>query len=54
MKSKGMRRTGQVTHEHTGRRGAHTGFSWEIRKEGLLGRLKYRWEDNIKMNLREI
>jgi len=33
----------------------HTGF-WCVRPEGqrALGRLRHRWEDNIKMGLKEI
>jgi hypothetical protein len=41
--------------------GAHGGgerciqhFGWEARREELLGRPRRRWEDNIKMDLREI
>jgi hypothetical protein len=30
-----------------------TGFGWEARSERPLGRLRHRWEDNIKMDLRE-
>jgi hypothetical protein len=38
-----------------GRRGMHTGFWWG-KPEGkrLLGRPRHRWEDDIKMDLREI
>jgi hypothetical protein len=31
-----------------------TGFWWESQKERALGRHRHRWEDNIKINLREI
>jgi hypothetical protein len=31
-----------------------TGFGWEARRQKTTGRPKHRWEDNIKMNLREI
>jgi hypothetical protein len=37
-----------------GRRGMHIGFWWESRKERPLGRPRRRWEDNIRMDLREI
>jgi hypothetical protein len=30
------------------------GFGWEVRRERPLGRPRRRWEDNIKMDLREI
>jgi hypothetical protein len=30
------------------------GFGWEARKEETTGKLRRRWEDNIKMDLREI
>jgi hypothetical protein len=41
--------------EHTGRRGMHTGFWWESQKERTpLGRPRRRYDDNIKMDLREI
>jgi hypothetical protein len=33
-----------------GRKGMHIGFWWESRKE----RPRRRWEDNIKMDLREV
>jgi hypothetical protein len=38
-----------------GRRGMHIGFWWE-KPEGKrpLGRPRLRWEDNIRMDLREI
>jgi hypothetical protein len=29
-------------------------FGWEARSKRLLGRPRRRWEDNIKMDLREI
>jgi hypothetical protein len=39
-----------------GRREMRIGFWWESKKERerLLGKPKCRWEDNIKMELREI
>jgi hypothetical protein len=30
------------------------GFGWEARRKRPLGRPRCRWEDNIKMDLREI
>jgi hypothetical protein len=30
------------------------GFGWEARRQRPLGRPRCRWEDNIKMDLREI
>jgi hypothetical protein len=39
-----------------GPRGMYVGFWWETRKKKkkkLLGRPKYRWEDNIKIDLRD-
>jgi hypothetical protein len=35
-------------------RGVKQGFGWEIRREEATGRSRLRWEDNIKMDLREI
>jgi hypothetical protein len=36
-------------------RGMHIGFLWESHRErDPLGRHRYKWEDNIKMVLREI
>jgi hypothetical protein len=35
------------------RRRMHTGSGGKARGKRPLGRLKRRWEDNIKMNLRE-
>jgi hypothetical protein len=32
----------------------HIGFCWEILKKRALGRPTRRWEDNIKMVLREL
>jgi hypothetical protein len=29
-------------------------FGWEARRQEPLGRPRHRWEDNIKMDLREI
>jgi hypothetical protein len=31
-----------------------TGFGWEARREETLGRPRRWWEDNIKLDLREI
>jgi len=28
-------------------------FTWKTSRKGLLGRPMHRWEDNIKINLRE-
>jgi hypothetical protein len=33
---------------------ACTGFWWGNQRERPLGRLRRRWEDNIKMNLQEL
>jgi len=30
------------------------GFGWEARKEETTGKTRCRWEDNIKMDLRDI
>jgi hypothetical protein len=49
-----MRRADNVA--HIGRRGMHTGF-WMGKSEGkktTIGRPRRRWNDNIKMDLREI
>jgi hypothetical protein len=35
-----------------GQRGMHIGYWWESQK-GALGRPRYRWLDNVKMDLRE-
>jgi hypothetical protein len=38
-----------------GRREVHTGFWWGDPREGdHLGRPRRRWEDNIKMDIREV
>jgi hypothetical protein len=37
-----------------GQRGIHIAFSGNARRKTPLGRITYRWEDNIKMGLREI
>jgi hypothetical protein len=29
----------------------HTGFCWQNQKEEITGKPRYRWEDNIKMDL---
>jgi hypothetical protein len=29
-------------------------FDWDTRKGGPLGRPRYRWEDNIKMDLKGV
>jgi hypothetical protein len=36
------------------RRGMHIGFWWEGLKERTIRKPRRRWEDNIKMDLREI
>jgi hypothetical protein len=30
------------------------GFGWEVRRQETTGKIRRRWEDNIKMDLREI
>jgi hypothetical protein len=36
------------------RREVHTEFWWgNLKKKGLLGRRRRKWEDNIKMELRK-
>jgi hypothetical protein len=30
------------------------GFGWEARRQETTGKTRHRWEDNIKMDLREI
>jgi hypothetical protein len=43
-----------MQHEWGGR-GMHIGYSWESQKErGPLGRQRYRWVNNFKIDLREI
>ena len=37
-----------------GERNVHTGFLWRSLREIQLGRPRHRWEDNIKMDLREV
>jgi hypothetical protein len=37
-----------------GRKEMHTGFPWGKLKERPFGRHVCRWEDNIKMDLKEI
>jgi hypothetical protein len=37
-----------------GRRKMHTRFWWGDLEKKTLGRLRRRWEDNIKMELNEI
>jgi hypothetical protein len=39
---------------HGGEERCLEGFGWEARKKRLLGRPRRRWEDNIKLGLREI
>jgi hypothetical protein len=38
---------------HGGRERCLQGFGWEVEGKRPLGRPRRRWEDNIKMNLRE-
>jgi hypothetical protein len=35
-------------------RNAYTILVWEPEVESLLGKFRLRWEDNIKMDLREV
>jgi hypothetical protein len=49
IKSKRVRLVGHVS--CMGRRGMHIGYWWQSQKER---RPRRRWEDNIKMDLREI
>jgi uncharacterized protein YebE (UPF0316 family) len=52
-KSKRMRWAGYVA--GMGRREMHIGFWWEsIETKRPLGRPRCRWEDNIKMDIKEI
>jgi hypothetical protein len=37
-----------------GRGEAYTGFWWGKLRERELGRLRHRWADNIKMDLKEL
>jgi hypothetical protein len=39
---------------HRGGERCLEGFGWEARRKRPLGRPRRRWEDNIKMDLREI
>jgi hypothetical protein len=50
--SRRMKWAGHVS--RMGRRRLHIGFWWESQKETTLGRSRRRWENNIKMDLREI
>jgi hypothetical protein len=53
IKSRRIRCAGHVA--RMGRREMHTGFWWESQeRERPLGRPRRRWEDNIKMDLREM
>jgi hypothetical protein len=53
IKSRTMRWAGHVA--HVGGKEMHTGFWWGDLREGKpLGRLRLRWEDNIKMELQEV
>jgi hypothetical protein len=36
------------------KRGCLQGFGWEARRQETTGKIRRRWEDNIKMDLREI
>jgi hypothetical protein len=51
IKSRRMRLAGYVA--RIGKRRMNIGFGWESQKSPL-GRSRRRWEDNIKMDLREI
>jgi hypothetical protein len=51
IKSRRMRWTGHVA--RTGWREACIGFWWRNLRETDLGRLRRKWEDNIKMGLQE-
>jgi hypothetical protein len=53
IKSRRMRQVGHVAHMEKGR-GAYRVFVGMPEGKRLLGRLRHRWEDNIKMDLREI
>jgi hypothetical protein len=52
IKSRRMRWAGHVARMRTGER-CLQGFGWEAEGKRPLGRPRRRWEDNIKMNLRE-
>jgi hypothetical protein len=54
VKSRRMRWAKYVLVERMGRRGLQRGFWRERNKERLLGRHRLEFEDNIKMELREI
>jgi hypothetical protein len=47
-----MKWAGNVT--RMGRRGIHIRFWWENQKEKTTRKTRGKWEDNIKMGLREI
>jgi hypothetical protein len=51
-KSRRMRWIGHVA--LMGRRGKHIGHWWESQKERPLGRLRHRWVDNIKIDIRHV
>ena len=53
IKSRRMRWAGHVA--RMGRGEAYTGFWWgEPEGKRPLGRLRHRWEDNIKMDFQEV
>jgi hypothetical protein len=37
-----------------GKKGMHVGYCGNARRRETLGRPRYRWEDNIKTDIREI
>jgi hypothetical protein len=47
-----MRWVGHVV--RTGEKEVHAGFWWGSLTGRPIGRLKHRWEDNIKMDLQEV
>jgi hypothetical protein len=47
-----MRWAGHVA--HMGRKGMHMGFWWETKGKRLVGSCRYRWDDNIKMDHRDM
>ena len=53
IKSRGLRWAGHVTRMEVGR-GVHKISVGKPKGKGPLGRTRRRWEDNIKMDLREV